>query len=76
METKMENTMQLSHEDYNKFVGTYMTTNQLEHLRFGQAFHNYFRLDKCEQHREICDKLWNLDGQKAIAFIDEHFEFI
>lgn len=68
--------MQLSYEDYSGFTKDYHAAQKQLGVRYGQAFHNYFRLHKCEQHREICDKLWNLDGQKAIAFIDEHFEFI
>ena len=28
-------------------------------LRYGQAFHNFMKLHKCNQDRNFCDRLWN-----------------
>ena len=73
---KYESIMQLSYQDYSDFVADYNATKKQLGVRFGQGFHNYFRLEKCEQHREICDKLWNMDGQRAVDYIWKHFEFV
>ena len=34
-------------------------------LRYGQEFHQFMELNKCEQDREFCDKLYN-----EVSFID------
>ena len=42
-------------------------------LRYGQAFFNHFGLHKCIQNKEICDRLYELDGEEAQAYIAEQF---
>lgn len=43
--------------------------------RLGQAFVNHFDLQKSVQLKAIADKLYQLDGFKAIAFINQYFCF-
>lgn len=38
-------------------------------IRLGQAFHNFMRLEKCNSDKEFCDKLFELDGEEAMAAI-------
>ena len=40
-------------------------------LRYGQAFHRQFKLDKVtnQQDKEFCDRLWEADEEKAKAMI-------
>lgn len=39
-------------------------------LRYGQAFHNYFKLHKITgADKHFCDKLWQVDEEKAKAMI-------
>lgn len=42
-------------------------------LRIGQAFHSHFQLDKCTQDKYMLDRLYELDGQKAVDFIIVNF---
>lgn len=44
-------------------------------LRYGQEFHQYMELHKCEQDREFCDKLYEADGIKAIKMIDSRIDW-
>lgn len=46
---------------------------QNPHLRYGQEFHQFMRLDMIENpaDKEFCDKLYEADGEKAIAMIRE-----
>lgn len=44
-------------------------------LRLGQYFHQYFKLEKSEAYKDRFDVLYQLDGQKALAFIRENFIF-
>jgi hypothetical protein len=46
-------------------------------VRLGQAFHQYFKLDKItnEENKIFCDRLYEMDGEeamKAIATITDH----
>lgn len=45
------------------------------HVRFGQAFHDWFKLDKSTQLKEVADRLYELDGNEAKQFIAKHFIF-
>lgn len=42
-------------------------------LRYGQEFHQFMQLDKIENpaDKEFCDRLYEADGEKAIAMIRE-----
>ena len=42
-------------------------------LRYGQAFFNHFGLHKCVQNKNICDRLYELDGEEAKSYIAELF---
>jgi hypothetical protein len=48
--------------------------HQSEHLRYGQAFHQFMRLDKCEQDREFCDRLYNASDDVARKMIDSRID--
>lgn len=48
------------------------TFNRRGGLRVGQAFHQFMALEKCVQHKRICDMLYQLDGVKTWAFISKH----
>lgn len=34
-------------------------------LRYGQAFHKFMKLEKCQQDKWFCDKLYNADETTA-----------
>lgn len=38
-------------------------------LRWGQAFHQYMKLEKCVQDKHFCDKLYNADEKTAKAMV-------
>lgn len=40
-------------------------------LRVGQAFHQYFNLERMTQDRAFCDRLYQADGSKAWAMVRE-----
>ena len=42
-------------------------------LRYGQAFFNHFGLHKCVQNKNVCDRLYELDGEEAKSYIAEQF---
>lgn len=60
---------------YNEFCKEWKE-GKWPHQRFGQAFHNYMRLDKItsEKERLYCDKLWEADNQKAVDLIDARID--
>jgi len=45
-------------------------------LRYGQEFHQFMQLDKIENlaDKEFCDRLYEADGEKAIAMINERMD--
>jgi len=45
-------------------------------LRYGQEFHQFMQLDKIENpaDKEFCDRLYEADGEKAIAMIRERID--
>ena len=45
-------------------------------LRYGQAFHRQFKLDKVtnQQDKEFCDRLWNASDEKAKAMIQSRLD--
>lgn len=45
-----------------------------KHLRLGQAFHQFMKLEKCSDRHGL-DVLYEMDGEKALAFIKKHFVF-
>ncbi len=51
-------------------------THQNKHLRWGQAFHHFMRLDKVDhpQDREFCDRLYNADDAKAQAMVQSRLD--
>lgn len=45
-------------------------THANKSLRWGQAFHQYMKLEKCVQDKNFCDKLYNEpDNHKAINMV-------
>lgn len=38
-------------------------------LRWGQAFHQFMKLEKCDQDKHFCDKLYNADEATAKAMV-------
>lgn len=49
--------------------------NDKKHLRLGQAFHQFFGLEKSTQFKNEYDKLYQLDGDKAKQKIQDLFDF-
>lgn len=45
------------------------------HQRLGQAFCDFFDLQKSNDLKDITDEIYELDGFNAIAAIHTHFEF-
>lgn len=45
-------------------------------LRYGQEFHQFMQLNKIENtaDKEFCDRLYQADGEKAIAMIRERID--
>ncbi len=66
--------MHLELEAYKKFVKEWNSYSG-GHLRYGQAFHSYFRLDKIVSKKDVLDQLYQLDGDEARSLIHELFEF-
>jgi hypothetical protein len=44
-------------------------------LRYGQEFHQYMELHKCEQDRIFCDQLYQADGEVAKSMIDSRIDW-
>lgn len=67
--------MKISIEAYkwDEFILKYWSTPDWQHLRFGQAFYNYFDLHKMKQTKEL-DMLYNSDNDKASKLIHSMFE--
>ncbi len=41
-----------------------------KNLRWGQAFHQFMKLEKCQQDKNFCDRLYNeVDEEKAKAMV-------
>lgn len=38
-------------------------------LRWGQAFHQFMKLEKCDQDKNFCDKLYNADEDVAKSMV-------
>jgi hypothetical protein len=51
------------YREYNK--------GSFEGQRFGQAFHNHFKLEKSTQNKEEFDRLYNMDEASARHFVLE-----
>ena len=45
-----------------------------KNLRWGQAFHQFMQLEKCEQDREFCDMLYNASDEKAKNMVRERID--
>lgn len=43
--------------------------NPNQHLRWGQAFHQHFKLERCTQDKAFCDELYEADDQQAKAMV-------
>lgn len=59
--------------EYNQFMSVYKFGTVYKGMRLGQAFHTHFKLDKSTAHKELYDKLYELDNEQAKAFIKSHF---
>jgi hypothetical protein len=42
--------------------------------RVGQAFYTFMKLEKIVSEKEFCDKLYELDGEKAWNFIYRYMD--
>lgn len=65
--------MEIEEVAYIKFKESYGRGDYV-HQRLGQAFFNCFSLHKTVAFKDIADKLYQLDGDAATAFISEHFD--
>lgn len=64
--------MEIELVKYGEFAEWYSTVSQ--HLRLGQAFHQFMKLEKCSDCHGL-DALYELDGWEAFKFITKHFVF-
>lgn len=66
----------LENVEYNNFVNEFEKGTKYLGLRFGQAFHEHFQLDKVKNSitKGRLRKIYNLDGKKAKTAIAEVFE--
>lgn len=62
----------IEHREWYNFIDKY-NNEWKEHLRYGQAFYNYFNLFKMKQTPQL-EMLYNLDGWKAEKMIREMFD--
>lgn len=46
-----------------------------KHLRYGQAFHRFMKLEKSQQDKWFCDKLYNADEKTAKAMIASRTDY-
>jgi hypothetical protein len=46
-----------------------------QNLRVGQAFYQFMALEKISSEKEFCDKLYELDGEKAWNFIYRYMDY-
>lgn len=53
-------------------VDSFRNTNP--HLRWGQAFHQHFKLERCTQDREFCDKLYQADDETAKKMVEARLD--
>ncbi len=53
-------------------VNNFNKTPRNPNLRFGQAFHQYFKLEKISgQDKDWCDKLYNADTATAKKMVEK-----
>lgn len=57
-----------SKELVDEFFKTRSEESKL-HQRLGQAFHNYFKLHKCQQDKVWCDMLYEASTREAEVMI-------
>ncbi len=62
---------------YNEFAKEFQYGSKYLGMRFGQAFHTHFKLEKStsQETRTQFRKLYELDGGKAKAAIRQLFSF-
>ena len=60
---------------YDAFVNEVWPTLQHTSLRFGQAFHQYMKLEKITTEKEWCDRLYNTDKETATKMIESKLDY-
>lgn len=63
----------LGRSEYERFCKMWKD-GEYAHRRFGQAFHQHFKLEKMAPSRSL-DKLYQTDGEEARRMIFELFDF-
>lgn len=63
----------LEKSQYDNFCRMFFG-GQFPHLRFGQAFHQHFKLEKMTPS-VVLDKLYQMDGAEARRMIHHLFDF-
>lgn len=63
--------------EFKKFIEfkKYYYSGPCHHQRLGQAFCDFFDLQKSEDLKDIANEIYELNGFKAIAAIHANFEF-
>lgn len=69
----MKNTLSLTQDQFDHFDKKFQD-GDFSRQRYGQAFFNYFQLDKLGKSVEL-NTLYMLDGEKVKAKINELFTF-
>lgn len=58
---------------YERFLREFPQSDRARWLRLGQAFVQDFKLDRMSD-KSVVDPLYQMDGEKAKAFIAQNFE--
>jgi hypothetical protein len=68
-----EDTLSFSPDMIAEFWRNFYPLPQHKGLRIGQAFHQFFSLHKVQGVNKVeCNKLYQLDGERARAWIKQH----
>ncbi len=68
--------MSISQESWDGFIACWSEPDWYRNLRYGQAFHNYFELNKCVMYKDKLDVLYNAKDAEAVNLIHEMFEIV
>ncbi len=44
-------------------------------LRYGQAFYQFMKLEKCDQDKSFCDRLYEVDEERAKQMIASRTDY-
>ena len=65
--------MTIEQSKYKEFLQCF-GSGQFMAQRKGQAFYSFFSLEKCDQYRDACDKIWLVDDEKFEGLLFSIFD--